>query len=141
MSLRALLFLALLSPAGDDLQNRVRIDGSKVLVDDQVLYDGPWKKADVTVVDFTGKKARETFGEFTPWRQVVVVVDGEERLRIPVKSVAKPIAWPPLQLDEVKPALKKLTESVGSKKTFIAMVSTDKADVEIYRGPEYETRV
>jgi hypothetical protein len=138
-TLRVVLLLALLSQA-DDFQKRVRMDGSKVLVDDQVLYDGPWKNAEVTVVDFTGKRAKQTFGSFEPWKQIVLSVDGEERLRLPVKSLAKPMAWPPFRLDDVKPALKKLTETVGGKKTFVALVSTEKADFEIYRGPEYETR-
>jgi len=150
MNPRTLLVLAVLigvprsaaeGAQSEDFQKRVRIDGSRVLVDDQVLYEGPWKKAEVTVVDFTGKKARQTFGEFEPWKQIVLVIDGEERLRLPVKSVARPIAWPPVRLDEVKPVLKKLTETIGAKKSFVALVSTDKADVEIYRGPEYETRV
>jgi uncharacterized protein YkwD len=138
-TLRAVLLLALLVQA-EDFQKRVRMDGSKILVDDQVLYEGPWKSAEVTVVDFTGKRAKQTFGAFEPWKQIVLSVDGEERLRLPVKSLARPIAWPPYRLDEVKPALKKLTETAGGKKTFVALVSTEKTDFEIYRGPEYETR-
>ena len=135
------LWAGLEGAQSDDFQKRVRIDGSKIFVDDQVLYDGPWKKAEVTAVDFSGKKAKQTFGEFQPWKQIVVVVDGEERLRLPVPSIAKPIAWPPVRLDEVKPVLKKVTETVGTRKTFVALVSTEKADTEIYRGPEYDTRV
>src|SRR6185436_17337001 len=134
------VFLLVLLLQGEDFQKRVRMDGSRILVDDQVLYDGPWKTADVSVVDFSGKRARQTFREHDPWKQVVLSVDGEERLRLPLKSLAKPIAWPPFRFDEVKPALKKLTETVGAKKTFVAIVSTEKADFEIYRGPEYETR-
>lgn len=139
MMLRAVFLLSLLLQT-EDFQKRVRMDGSKILVDDQVLYDGPWKTADVSVGDFSGKRARQTFLEHEPWKQIVLRVDGEERLRLPVKSLAKPIAWPPFRFDEVKPALKKLTETVGAKKTFVAIVSTEKADFEIYRGPEYETR-
>src|SRR4030095_16900158 len=135
----ALLALVLLAQA-DDFQKRVRIDGSKVMVDDQVLYDGPWRTAPFTTADFPGKRSKQTFREFEPWKQIILTVDGEEFLRVPVKSLSKPIAWPPLRLEDVQPALKKLTETVGAKKTFVAMVSGEKGDVEIYRVPEYETR-
>lgn len=141
MSTLPAVFLALLFSQTDDFQKRVRIDAGKVLADDQVLYEGPWKKADVTVADVFGKKARALFGDAPPWKQVVVTVDGEERLRLPVPSLARPIAWPPTRPEDVKPQLKKLTETVGTRKSFVALVSTDKADIEIYRGPEYETRV
>ena len=96
----------------DDFQKRVRIDGLKVRVDDQVLHDGPWKDAKVDVVDFSGKRARQTFGAFEPWKQIVLTIDGEERLRIPVKSLAKPISWPPVRVDDVQPSVKRLTETV-----------------------------
>ncbi|HLY10878.1 MAG TPA: hypothetical protein VKW04_16370 [Planctomycetota bacterium] len=141
MSILHPVFLALLLVQNEDFQKRVRIDAGKVMADDQVLYEGPWKKAEVTVVDVGGKKARAFFGEHEPWKQVVVTIDGEERLRLPVRSLAKPIAWPPTRPEEVQPQLKKLTETVGARKSFVALVSTDKADLEIYRGPEYETRV
>src|SRR5436190_17625745 len=131
----ALLALVLAAQA-DDFQKRVRIEGSKVMIDDQVLYDGPWRNATVTTADFTGKRSKQTFREFEPWKQIILTVDGEEFLRVPVKSLSKPIAWPPLRLEDVQPSLKKLTETVGAKKTFVAMVSGDKGDVEIYRGPE-----
>src|SRR5438105_261019 len=132
------LLLPVLLLQTEDFQKRVRIDGMKVRVDDQVLHDGPWKDAKVDVVDFTGKRARQTFGAFEPWKQIVLSVDGEERLRIPVKSLPKPIAWPPLRLDELQPSVKKLTETVNGRKTFVVQVSSEKADFEIYRGPEYE---
>jgi len=135
----AVLVLTLLAQA-DDFQKRVRIDGSKVMVDDQVLYDGPWRNATVTTSDFTGKRSKQTFKEYEPWKQIILTVDGEEFLRVPVKSLSKPISWPPLRLEDVQPSLKKLTETVGAKKTFVALVSGDKGDIEIYRGPEYETR-
>ncbi len=134
-------FLGLLLVQTDEFQKRVRIDGTRVLADDQVLYEGPWKKAEVKIADVGGKKARAFFEEFTPWKQVVVLVDGEERARLPLKSLAKPIAWPPTRLEEVKPVVKKLTETVGGRKSFVVLVSTDKEDFEIYRGPEYETKV
>jgi hypothetical protein len=51
------------------------------------------------------------------------------------------VAWPPTRLEDVKPVVKKLTETVGGKKSFIVLVSTDKDDFEVYRGPEYETKV
>src|SRR5262245_22585781 len=124
----------------EDFQKRVRTEGTKVLVDDQVIYEGPWRNATVTTADFTGKRSKQTFKEFEPWKQIILTVDGEEYLRIPVKSLSKPIAWPPVRLEDVQPSLKKLTETVGSKKTFVALVSGEKGDVEIYRGPEYETR-
>ena len=108
----ALLLLALLQ--ADDFQKRVRIDGLKVRVDDQVLHDGPWKDAKVDVVDFSGKRARQTFGAFEPWKQIVLTIDGEERLRIPVKSLAKPISWPPVRVDEVQPSVKRLTETLNA---------------------------
>src|SRR5579872_5558709 len=129
------VFLALLLSQADDFQKRVRIDGGKILADDRVLYEGPWKKAEVTVADVFGKKARALFGDAEPWKQVVVTVDGEERLRLPVRSLAKPIAWPPTRPEDVKPQLKKLTETAGARKSFVALVSTEKDDVEIYRGP------
>lgn len=141
MSSLPLLFLLLLPGGQDDFQKRVRIEAGKVLADDQLLYEGPWKKADVKVVDIGGKQARAFFGEHTPWKQVVVTIDGEERLRLPVRSLAKPVAWPPVRPEDVKPQLKKLTETVGDRKSFVALVSTDKDDFEIYRGPEYETKV
>jgi hypothetical protein len=134
------IVLVLLLQQADDFQKRVRIDGNKVRVDDQVLHDGPWKEAKVDVTDFSGKRAKQTFGAFEPWKQIVLTVDGEERLRIPVKSLAKPIAWPPVRFDEVQPSVKKLTETVNGRKSFVVQVSTEKSDFEIYRGPEYETR-
>jgi hypothetical protein len=48
------ILLALLLQQADDFQKRVRIDGNKVRVDDQVLHDGPWKDAKVDVTEFTG---------------------------------------------------------------------------------------
>ena len=141
MSSLPAIFLALLLAQADDFQKRVRTEAGKVLADDQVLYEGPWKKADVKVVDVGGKQARAFFGEHTPWKQVIVTIDGEERLRLPVRSLARPIAWPPTRPEDVKPQLKKLTETIGDRKSFVALVSTDKEDFEIYRGPEYETRV
>lgn len=141
MSTLCAVLLALLQTPTDEFQKRVRIDGNRVLVDDQVLYEGPWKKADVKIADVGGKKARAFFEDFTPWKQVVVLIDGEERARLPVKSLAPPVAWPPTRLEDVKPAVKKLTETIGGRKSFVVLVSTDKDDVEIYRGPEYETKV
>lgn len=141
MSSLSAVFLALLLTQTEDFQKRVRIEGNRLLADDQVLYEGPWKKAEVSIADVGGKKAREFFGEHQPWKQVVVTIDGEERLRLPVRSLAKPIAWPPTRPEEIKPQLKKLTETVGNRKSFVALISTDKADLEIYRGPEYETKV
>jgi len=141
MSSLSAVFLALLLAQTDDFQKRVRIEGSRLIADDQVLYEGPWMKAEVSIADVGGKKAREFFGEHQPWKQVVVTIDGEERLRLPVRSLAKPIAWPPTRPEELKPQLKKLTETVGNRKSFVALISTDKADLEIYRGPEYETKV
>src|SRR6185436_8239607 len=140
--MKPLLAVFVLSLLGqnDDFQKRVSIDRSRVLVDDQVLYDGPWRNATVTTSDFTGKRSKQTFKEYEPWKQVILTVDGEEFLRVPVKSLSKPISWPPLRLEDVQPSLKKLTETVGAKKTFVALVSGEKGDVEIYRGPEYETR-
>ncbi|HZE96228.1 MAG TPA: CAP domain-containing protein [Planctomycetota bacterium] len=140
MSPLLLAALALLPAQTEDFQKRVRIEGGRVLADDQVLYEGPWKKAEVTVVDVGGKKARVLFGDHDPWRQVVVTVDGEERVRLPVRTLEKPVAWPPTRLEEVQPVLKRLTETIGTSKTFICLLSTAKGDVEIYRGPEYETR-
>jgi hypothetical protein len=141
MSSLPAVFLILALAQTDEFQKRVRIDGGRILADDQVLYEGAWKKAEVAVLDVGGKNARSFFGDHTPWKQIAVRIDGEECLRLPVRSLARPNAWPPLRPDEVKPQLKKLTETVGARKSFIALVSTDKSDVEIYRGPEYETRV
>lgn len=135
-----LLAAALLAVQAEDFQKRVHTDGSRVYVDDEVLFEGPWRQAEVKVVDFGGSSAKQIFGEFEPWKQIVVLIDQQERLRIPVRSLVKPIRWPPHRLDEVKPTLKKLTETVGAKKILIALVSTENADFEIYRGPEYETR-
>src|SRR6185369_1547338 len=135
----AVLVLTLLAQS-DDFQKRVRIDGAKVMVDDQVLYDGPWQNATVTTSDFTGKRSKQTFKEYEPWKQIILTVDGEESLRVPVKLPSKHITWPPRRLEDVPPTLKKLTETVGAKKTFVALVSGDRGDIEIYRGPEYETR-
>jgi hypothetical protein len=138
---RLATLLLLLQAAPDDFQKRGRTDGSKIFVDDKLLFEGPWKTAEIRLVDFGGRRAKALFGAFPVWKQVVVVADGEERLRLPVRSEAKPIDWPPVRPEEVKPLLKKLTETEGEKKTFVVSLSTDKGDVEIYRGPAYETRV
>jgi hypothetical protein len=135
----ALFFLLALREPQDELDKRVRIEGQRIFVDETMIYEGPWQKADVRAVDFTGRKARTTFGEFRPWKQVVVTIDGEERLRLPVRSLQKPIAWPPLRLEDVKPLLKRLTETEDGKKTFIVLLVSEKGDHEIYRGPEHET--
>ncbi len=138
--IRALALLLLL-PQSDDLQKRVRMDGQKLYVDDKLLYDGSWQKAEVKVADLGGRRAKVLSGEFPGWKQIVVLVDGEEKLRLPVKSIEKPIAWPPVRAEEVKPLLKKLTETSDGKKTFVVMLSTEKGDSEIFRGPVHETRV
>src|SRR5258708_2976549 len=141
MSSLSPVFLVLLLPPTHAFQKRVRIQGNPPPPDDQVLFEGFWRKAPGSIAEMGGKKAREFFGEHQAWKQVVVTIDGEERLRLPVRSLAKPIAWPPTRPEEIRPQLKKLTETVGNRKSFVALISTDKADLEIYRGPEYETKV
>jgi hypothetical protein len=131
-----LVGLALLvAPQAEDFQKRVRLDGSRVLVDGRVLYDGPWKQADVAVRDFPA-------GEGYPgWKHVIVTVDGQERSRIPLKSLEADAAWPPVNAEELRPVIKRLTETVGGKKTLVVLVSTEKADFEVFRGEPAETRV
>ncbi len=124
----------------DDFQKRVRAEGTKVAIDDRVIYEGPWKTADVSVRLFKPFKDLVPEG-FVPWYQVILTIDGEERLRLPVPSLKKLIAFPPVRHDELRPSLKKLTETVEGKKTFVVLVSTEKAEFEIYRGPVAETRV
>jgi hypothetical protein len=134
MSLRLLAAVLLLAQA-DDFQKRVRVDAQKVRVDDKVIFEGPWAKAEVGVRDFPAGEG------FDPWKHVVLTIDGEEKARLPVKSVAPPIAWPPVDPEELKPVIKKLTETVGGKKTFVVFVTTEKAEFEIYRGAVGETQV
>jgi hypothetical protein len=134
MMLRAAAVLLVLAQA-DEFQKRVRIDGQKVRVDDKVIYEGPWAKADVVVRDFPSGEG------FESWKHVVLTVDGDEKLRLPVKALAKPIAWPPVDPEELKPVIKKLTETVGGKKTFVVFVTTERAEFEIYRGAVGETQV
>jgi hypothetical protein len=129
-----LLGLALF-PQAEDFQKRVRLDGSRVLVDGRALYDGPWQKADVAVRDFPAGD------EHPAWKHVVVTVDGQERARIPLRSLDADAAWPPVNAEELRPVIKRLTETVGGKKTFVVIVSTEKADFEIFRGEPAETRV
>ena len=133
--MHALALLFLLLPQADDFQRRVRVDGRRVWADDRVLYEGPWAKADVLV------RALPAGDGYPPWSHVVVVVDGQEKVRLPVKSLAAPVAWPPLRAEELRPVLKKTTETSGGKKTLVLLVATDKADFEIYRGAPGPARV
>ena len=136
----ALLLLLALSPSeglgqADDFQKRVRLDGTKVMVDGRTLFEGPWKKADVAVRDFPA-------GEGHPaWKHVVVTVDGQERSRIPLPSLEADAPWPPVNAEELRPVIKRVTETFDGKKTLVILVSTEKADFEIFRGPPAETRV
>jgi len=132
--LRATAVLLLLAQA-DEFQKRVRLDGQKVRVDDVVLYEGPWAKAEVQVRDFPAGDG------FPAWKHVVLTVDGDEKVRLPVKALAKPIAWPPVDPEELRPVIKKLTETAGGKKTFVVFVTTEKAEFEIYRGAPGETQI
>ena len=130
MLLRLITVVTFLAQAGsDELQKRVRVDGQKIYVDDKLLYDGPWLKSEVVVRDVGG------------WKHVIVNTDGEERIRLPVRSIAKPVAWPPATLDEVRPVIKKLTEEKDGKQTFTVMVTTEKADFPVYSGPAGETKI
>jgi len=127
---RTLLLAVFLAAAGqEDFQKRLRIEGPKVWVDEKLLYEGSGQKAEVSVADAQG------------WKQVVVAVDGQERVRLPVRSLQKPVAWPPVYLDDLRPQLKKVLEDDGRKETLVLSVTTqDGADVEIYRGPAFETK-
>jgi len=130
MLLRLITLLALLPQSGsDELQKRVRVDGQKIYVDDKLLYDGPWLRSEVVVRDFAG------------WKHVIVIADGEERVRLPVRSVAKPIAWPPTTLEEVRPLIKKLTEDRDGRLTFTVVVTTEKGEYPVYVGAPGETRL
>jgi hypothetical protein len=134
MMIRLAPFLLLLAQA-DDFQKRVRVDGTRVCADDKVLFEGPWQKADVVVRDLPAGPGH------APWKSVVVMIDGQERVRLPVRSLARPVAWPPTDLDELRPVLRKLTETQDDRKTFVVLVSAEKGDVEIYRGAPGETRM
>lgn len=124
----ALFFLAFLQGT-EDFQKRVRTDGGKVWVDEKLLYEGSGSKAQVSAFDFRG------------WKQVVVTVDGEERVRLPVRSLAKPVAWPPVYMDEIKPHLTRVTEDDGKTATLLLFVtSVSGGEVEIYRGPAVEPK-
>src|ERR1051326_1906805 len=101
----------------------------KIFVDEKLLYDGPWLKSEVVVRAFAG------------WKHVIVNIDGEERIRLPVRSIAKPISWPPVTVDEIRPVIKKLTEEKDGKLTFTVMVTTEKADFPIFTGPVGETKI
>ena len=123
-----MLLLALLLASTPD--ERVKLDGTRVFFDDRVLFEGTWRTADVT---------RPPGPE--GWTWVLVTIDGQERVRIPLRSLAKPIAWPPLDADEVRPVLKRQLETLEGVKTLSLFVSTEKADHLIYRGPPAETRL
>lgn len=113
----------------EDFRKRVRAAGAKVWVDDKLVYEGTGSKADVSVCDFKG------------WKQVVIAVDGEERARLPVRSLERPVAWPPVYMDEIKPHLTRITEDDGKKATLILFVTTTGgAEVEIYRGAALEPK-
>src|SRR5437867_815339 len=130
MLLRLITLWTVFAQAGsDELQKRVRVDGQKIYVDDKLLYDGPWLKSEVVVRDFAG------------WKHVIVNVDGEERVRLPVRSIVKPIAWPPASVEEVRPVIKKLTEEKDGKITFTVMVTSERADFPVYSGPFGETKI
>lgn len=140
-TLLALALTVLLQEKGDDFQKRVRVDGARVLIDDTVLFEGPWQKTDVAVREFKPFKEGPEAAAYKPWRHVILSIDGEERLRLPVPSLARPVAWPPFRHDELKPSLKKQTDTVDGKKTLLVFVSTEKGDHEIYRGPVAETKL
>lgn len=128
--LRLITLLTVLARGGqDELQKRVRVDGQRIHVDDKLLYDGPWIKSEVVVRDVAG------------WKHVIVNADGEEKVRLPVRSIAKPIAWPPAAMEEVKPSIKKLTEEKEGRLTLTVSVMTEKADFPIYSGPPGETKL
>ncbi|HEX7898619.1 MAG TPA: CAP domain-containing protein [Planctomycetota bacterium] len=127
----SLLLLAVLLQA-DDFQKRVKVDGTRVLVDDRPIYEGTWRTADVTVRESPGRP---------PWKSVIVLIDGQERVRLPVRSLAKPVAWPPCDAEELRPVLKKRVETTEHVQTLVLLVTTDKGDAEIYRGEPAETRV
>jgi uncharacterized cupin superfamily protein len=136
--------LWLLAAAGgqEDFSRRVRSDGTRVHVDGRVLFEGTWKDARVDVETLGGKRSREFFGEAPAWKQVVVVTDGVERLRLPVKSLQAPVPWPPFRLDEIKPVLKRLTETQDGRKTLTVLLGTVAgAEAAIYHGTPQETRV
>jgi hypothetical protein len=124
----AVLVLIALFPQ-EDFPARVRTEGPKVWVDEKLLFEGQGQKAEVSVAGAKG------------WKQVVIVVDGQERARLPVPSLQKPVAWPPVYLDDLKPALKKVVEDDGRKQTLVLSVcGQDGTEVEIYRGPVLETK-
>lgn len=113
----------------EDFLSRVRTEGARVWVDDRLVFEGRGQQAQVSVAGSRG------------WKQVVIAVDGQERVRLPVPSLRKPIAWPPVYLDDLKPALKKVLEDDGQKQTLVLVVSAqDGTETEIYRGPFFETR-
>jgi hypothetical protein len=128
-----LLLLTLLQ--AEDFQKRVKVDGARVFVDDRVVFEGTWKTADVTARDLPTGPGR------APWKSVVVLIDGQERVRIPLRSLAKPVAWPPCDSAELRPLLKRQMETADDVKTLVLFVSTEKGDAEIYRGEPAETRL
>jgi len=130
MLIRLAALLALAAPAlQDELQKRVRVDGQKIYVDDKLLYDAPWQKSEVVTKDFAG------------WKHVIVNADGEERVRIPVKSLTRPIAWPPVTMEEIRPLIKKLTEERDGRTTFTILVTTEKAEFPVYVGQPGEAKI
>lgn len=131
-----LALLLLLLPQAEDFQKRVRIDGQRVLFDDRILFEGPWQKADVVVREQPVGAGRAL------WKAVVVTIDGQERVRVPLPSIAKPVAWPPLDAADLRPVVKRLTETQDEKKTLAVLLTTEKGvDAEVYRGDPAETRV
>lgn len=128
-----MLLTLLLLLQGDDVQSRVKVDATRVHFDDRVLFEGTWRSARVSVRELPTGRA--------PWTSLLVMVDGEERVRIPLRSLARPVAWPPLEAEALRPAIKRQMETVEDKKTLTVFVGTDKGDFEIYRGDPAETRV
>ena len=130
----SLLLLALLQ--GEDFQKRVRVDGTRVFVDERVLFEGTWRTTDVTLRPLPTGAGR------TPWTSVVVLIDGQERVRLPVRSLAKPVAWPPCDPEDLRPVLKRQQETAEDAKTLTLFVTSEKSgDAEIYRGEPAETRL
>ena len=120
----------------DEFQKRVRIADGQVRVDGHVIYEGEWKTAELRV-----RVLRLAKG-VAPIKQVLLVADGKERFRVPVLSLLPPVAWPPLRQEEIKPLVRKLTETVGEKKTFTMYVVTEGEGLhQIYHGPLVQAKV
>ena len=60
---------------------------------------------------------------------------------MPLDSLESPVEWPPLRLSDIKPIIRRLTETFGERLTYTLYVVTRKGQHQLYRGPVIEYKV